>query len=92
MPDPGKGEEGQSCGEGTGINMIFEIKRKGGADLYKYLYVESKVAGILNADNHRELIDKYSSEGWRFVAAIPKSSGSYGQIKSNDLVFEKFED
>jgi hypothetical protein len=60
--------------------------------LYKYCYVESTVAGIFKTDNHRELIDKYSLEGWRFVAAIPKSSGSYGQITSNDLVFEKYEE
>ncbi len=59
--------------------------------MYKYLYVESKVGGILTVDNHRELIDKYSSEGWRFVAAIPKRSGSYGQVTSNDLVFEREE-
>ena len=59
--------------------------------MYKYLYVESKVAGILSEDNHRDLIDKYSAEGWRFVAAISKKSGSYGQITANDLVFEKCE-
>ena len=59
--------------------------------MYKYLYVESKVAGILSEDNQRELNDKYSAEGWRFVAAIPKKSGSYGQITANDLVFEKCE-
>lgn len=60
--------------------------------MYKYLYVESKVAGMLKTDNHREIIDKYSLEGWRFVAAIPKRCGTYGQITENDLVFEKLEE
>ncbi|MFJ7648434.1 DUF4177 domain-containing protein [Lysinibacillus sp. NPDC097279] len=60
--------------------------------MYKYKYVEAKVASLLTMESHRELIDKYSKEGWRFVAAIPKSSGSYGQIKANDLVFEKYEE
>ncbi|QDQ02457.1 DUF4177 domain-containing protein [Lysinibacillus fusiformis] len=60
--------------------------------MYKYMYVEAKVAGLFTMDRHRELIDTYSKEGWRFVAAIPKSSGSYGQIKANDLVFEKYEE
>ena len=59
--------------------------------MYKYLYVESKAGGLLSEDNHREIIDKYAAEGWRFVAAIPKKSGSYGQITANDLVFEKCE-
>ena len=59
--------------------------------MYKYIYVESTVGGVFKTDNHRELIDKYSKEGWRFVAAIPKNSGAYGQITSNDLVFEKCE-
>ncbi|MEG0260193.1 MAG: DUF4177 domain-containing protein [Lysinibacillus sp.] len=60
--------------------------------MYKYMYVEAKVASLFTMDSHREIIDKYSNEGWRFVAAIPKSNGSYGQIKANDLVFEKYEE
>ena len=60
--------------------------------MYKYLYVESKAGGLLSEDNHREIIDKYAAEGWRFVAAIPKKSGSYGQITANDLVFEMCEE
>ncbi|WP_409368529.1 DUF4177 domain-containing protein [Lysinibacillus sp. 38-6] len=60
--------------------------------MYKYMYVEAKVEGLFTLESHREIIDKYSKEGWRFVAAIPKSSGSYGQIKVNDLVFEKYEE
>lgn len=60
--------------------------------MFTYMYVESKVGGIFTASNHREIIDKYSKEGWRFVAAIPSGNGSYGQITSHDLVFEKYEE
>ncbi len=60
--------------------------------MFTYMYVESTVGGVFKSSNHREIIDKYSKEGWRFVAAIPKSSGSYGQITAHDLVFEKCEE
>ena len=60
--------------------------------MYTYMYIESTVDGVFVRSNHREIIDKYSKEVWRFVAAIPKSNGSYGQIKSHDLVFEKYEE
>lgn len=60
--------------------------------MYIYMYVESKAEGFFANSNHRELIDKYSKEGWRFVGAIPKGSGSYGQITSSDLVFEKLKE
>lgn len=60
--------------------------------MFTYMYVESTVGGVFKSSNHREIIDKYSKEGWRFVAAIPKSNGSYGQITAHDLVFEKCEE
>ncbi|WP_160680553.1 DUF4177 domain-containing protein [Clostridium sp. C8-1-8] len=57
--------------------------------MYKYIYVEAKAEGYLVSSNHRELIDNYSSRGWRFVAAIPSNFNHEGRIKSFDLVFEK---
>lgn len=57
---------------------------------FKYLYIESKVGGWFSEPNHRELIDKYASEGWRYVDAIPSSFyGNNGQPKTFDLIFEK---
>jgi hypothetical protein len=44
---------------------------------------------VFRSPDHRELIEKYSQEGWRFIAAIPTAFGSYGQIKEFDLIFEK---
>ena len=57
--------------------------------IYKYLYVTSKVGTMFRSSDHRELIDQYSQEGWRFITAIPTVFGGYGQIKEFDLVFEK---
>ncbi|MGL5329819.1 MAG: DUF4177 domain-containing protein [Peptostreptococcaceae bacterium] len=57
--------------------------------MYKYMYIEVKVGGMFKTDEHRDIIDKYSKEGWRFVGNVPKGSGSYGQIKAIDLIFEK---
>jgi hypothetical protein len=57
--------------------------------IYKYIYVTAKVGGIFNNLEHRELIDKYSQEGWRFITSIPTAFGNYGQIIEFDLVFEK---
>jgi len=44
---------------------------------------------MLTRADHRELIDKYSREGWRFITAIPTVFSSNGIIKQFDLVFEK---
>ena len=41
-------------------------------------------------EDHREIIDKYSKDGWRFVTAIPLPSGNQ-VITEFDLVFEKEE-
>lgn len=59
--------------------------------IYKYMYVKAAVGSMFSDSEHRALIEKYSQEGWRFVAAIPVKSGGYGQIKEVDLVFEKLE-
>lgn len=58
--------------------------------MYIYEYIEVKMSGILATASHREVIDEYSQKGWRFVGAIPNRTGSYGQLKSNDLVFERY--
>lgn len=31
------------------------------------MYAEAKVAGLFTIDSHREIIDKYSKEGWRLL-------------------------
>lgn len=59
--------------------------------MYKYIYIAADAQGVFKNANHRELIDKYSAEGWRFVTAIPTSFSGHGVIKEFDLVFEKEE-
>ena len=57
---------------------------------FKYIYVEARVGGLFSEPNHRELIDKYTSEGWRYVNAIPSAFyRNNGQVKTFDLIFEK---
>jgi len=57
--------------------------------IYNYIYITAKTSGYFRSSDHRELIDKYSQEGWRFITAIPTLSTSYGKITEFDLVFEK---
>ena len=71
--------------------MLIESKQRGVFNIYKYTYVESKAAGYFSFGKHRQLIDEYSKEGWRFIAAIPTVFNIVGVIKQYDLVFEKEE-
>ena len=57
--------------------------------IYNYIYVTAKVSGFIRIADHRELIDKYSQEGWRFITAIPSDFNGNGKITEFDLVFEK---
>lgn len=58
--------------------------------MYKYEYVEVEQTGVigLSMSEHRDIIDEYAINGWRFVAAIPTRQVS-GFINKLDLVFEK---
>jgi len=55
--------------------------------MYKYIYVKSKARGLISREDHREIIDKYSEDGWSFVTVIPLPSGNH-VISEFDLVFE----
>lgn len=57
--------------------------------MYEYIYVKSKASSIFRVSDHREIINKYSKEGWRFVSAIPSDFELNGKIIEFDLVFEK---
>lgn len=57
---------------------------------YKYLYVETKAETTFTYAKHREEIDKYAAEGWRYVGCIPSAFyRNNGQPKTFDLIFEK---
>ncbi len=58
--------------------------------MYKYKYVKTRGDSFFDvSEDHREIIDKYSKEGWRFVSAIPVDFSLHGVIETFDLVFEK---
>jgi hypothetical protein len=74
-----------------GYNKLegFYGKYNRGIYMYKYRYEESVGDSIFSLSNHREIIDRVASEGWRFVAAIPGYQTTNGKAKTFDLVFEK---
>lgn len=59
--------------------------------MYQYEYVEVKSKGHLVIKNkeHREIIKKYSENGWRFISMIPTEYNASGVVYSADLIFEK---
>lgn len=60
--------------------------------MYQYSYERIEVdRGFFSVklDEHRNVINLYAKDGWRFVAAIPVKFGAYGAITGFDLVFEK---
>ena len=62
--------------------------------MYKYEYVtivskKSFAKGIFQ--EHREIIDKYAQNGWRYVGFIPTKEIDVAYLAEMDLVFEKQE-
>ncbi len=58
---------------------------------YRYEYVTLHTGGGYWIDNsecsHREIIDKYAAQGWRYVGYVPVKFSSYGGAKEIDLIF-----
>lgn len=43
-----------------------------------------------NSDcQHREIIDQYAAQGWRYVGYIPTQFTSNGGTKAIELIFER---
>lgn len=59
--------------------------------IYKYIFIKANADALLSNANHKELIEQYSREGYRFVTAIPTAMSGHGKIYEFDLVFEKEE-
>ena len=57
--------------------------------MFEYKIIKGNNKSMLESGNIEELIIRNSKEGWRFIDAIGKSFGSYGQVKEYDLVFER---
>ena len=59
---------------------------------YEYVHVSFR-SGILNStqSEHKEIIDKYAQNGYRYVGYIPTKEIGTGSLGEMDLVFEKQE-
>lgn len=59
--------------------------------MYQYKYIPMDTGGgvLSGSREHRELIDKYAAEGWRYVGFLPVSFTGRGGISSVDLIFER---
>ncbi|MCI6055181.1 DUF4177 domain-containing protein [Dysosmobacter sp.] len=56
---------------------------------YKYLPVETGGGFLSGSREHRELIDRYAAEGWRYVGFFPVAFTGHGGISNVDLIFER---
>lgn len=56
----------------------------------KYSYVSLNTATFLGSkcEEHREIIDRYAQNGYRYVGYIPTSMDGHGRIVRLDLIFE----
>lgn len=57
---------------------------------YKYVNVDYKMKDMVMASvsEHREIIDRYALQGYRFVGMIPTELSATGCLRRMDLVFE----
>ena len=56
---------------------------------YEYVNVHiNKFVGAKSTE-HRQIIDEYAANGWRYVGFVPTNITDYGKIKDMDLVFER---
>lgn len=60
---------------------------------YKYVNVDYKVKDVVmvSVSEHRNLIDQYALQGYRFVGMIPTEVSATGCMRKMDLIFEKEE-
>lgn len=56
----------------------------------RYEYVEVHMAGLFGGEleEHRNIIDQYAANGYRYVGYIPVYIDMNGKIKDLDLIFE----
>ncbi len=56
---------------------------------YEYKFEKVDIGTFADSYKHREVIEKYASEGYKFTNYIPVNITSEGRIRSVDLIFEK---
>lgn len=58
---------------------------------YVYQTYDTGGGGFLSNHDcgHRQIIDQYAAEGWRYVGFVPVLFTGHGGMKKIDLVFER---
>lgn len=58
---------------------------------YEYVTVNYKMKDMVMASvsEHREIIDKYASEGYSYAGMIPTELSAQGCVRKMDLIFQK---
>ncbi len=56
----------------------------------KYEYVTVHIGKLIGtkSEEHRQIIDDYAKQGYRYVGYIPTKIDDFGKMKDIDLVFE----
>lgn len=60
---------------------------------YEYVNVNYTMKDIVMAtvSEHREIIDKYASQGYKYIGMIPTEISANGCTRKMDMIFEKDE-
>lgn len=56
---------------------------------YEYVAVHIGTLGGAKSESHRQIINHYAANGWRYVGYIPAKLDCYGKIQDMDLIFER---
>lgn len=70
----------------------YERERKWGKmKKYEYLEIDYTAKGVvfLCTDKHKEVINSYAENGYRYVGFIPTEIDAKGCMRKIDLIFEK---
>lgn len=60
---------------------------------YEYVSVSYKMKDVVMAtvSEHREIIEKYAGQGYRYAGMVPTEISANGCVRKMDLIFEKDE-
>lgn len=58
---------------------------------YEYVTIQYEANSLLflGTMKHKEIIDKYAEQGYRYVGFIPTKLDGHGSLRNIDLIFEK---
>lgn len=58
---------------------------------YKYAELNYKAKGVLFlcTSDHKEIINEYAGQGYRYIGFVPTEIDAHGSFRRIDLIFEK---